>query len=234
MINQVKDHVTAYIAQHTQLFDIESQEVIVSTQSNVITANGLIGEYTLSQGVSADGYSSACLNDTHEFDLNGQAVTSCFFGNEATEHTVLARKLNVGTAFKKEIANEIIQTDESGNLIIVYAGDTTNTRTGKKYSDSMDMSIKANRTIGVMFKVLAKQIDELGCTEYDKLFINSVVGASHEGTSLVVFESVVDRAYSGKFYAVDIMFSYTDAMFMNEAFLDRVKNFKATMGSPVI
>ena len=233
MINQVKDHVTAYIAQHTQLFDVYGIHVDVRTQANVITADGLVGEYVLSGAVGTEA-SAGCLNDLHVFDENGQVVTGCFFGAEETEHTVLARKLNVGTAFKKDIANEIVQTDESGNLIIVYAGETTNTRTNKKYSDSMDMSIKANRTIGVMFKVEAKQIDELGCTEYDKLFINSVVGASQEGTSLVVFESIVDRAYSGKFYAVDMMFSYTDAMFMNEAFLDRVKNFKATMGSPVI
>lgn len=233
MINQVKKRIASYIAQHTQLFDLDSKEVVVRTQANVITANGLIGEYVLSGAVDGDA-SAACLNDLHQFDLNSRVVTNCFFGAEEVQHTVLARRLNVGTAFKREIASEIMQTDESGNLIIVYAGDTKNTRTGSKHSESMDMSIKANRTIGVMFKVKAKQIDELGCTEYDKLFINSVVGASQEGTSMVTFDSIVDREYSGQFYVVDMMFSYMDAMFMTEAFLDRVKNFTATMGSPAI
>ncbi len=233
MINQVRTRVISYIAQHTQLFDLSSIDVNVHTQSNIITANGLVGEYTLS-GATDDVATSACLNDTHIFDASGKVVTHHFFGAEEKVWPMQARKLNIGTAFKREVAEEIMRSDESGNLAIVYAGNTINTRTGKKYSDSMDMSIKANRTLGVMFKVLATQIDELGCTEYDKLFINSVVGSSQEGTSLVGFESIVDRFYAGRFYVVDILFSYSDSMFMDKAFLDRVKSFKATVGSPVI
>ena len=233
MINQVRTRVISYIAQHTQLFDLSSIDVNVRTQSNIITASGLVGEYTLS-GATDDVATSACLNDTHIFDESGKVVTDYFFGAEEKVWPVQARKLNVGTAFKREVAEEIMRSDESGNLAIVYAGETTNTRTGKKYSESMDMSIKANRTLGVMFKVLATQIDELGCTEYDKLFINSVVGASQEGTSLVGFESIVDRFYAGRYYVVDMKFSYSDSMFMNKAFLDRVKSFRATVGSPII
>lgn len=249
MINAVRRKVMSYLAQHTTLFDLSSVDMIARTQSNLIRIDGLNGEYTLSVGkdgklpldvpssILTNGYkgiaSNGCLFTTHDF-VNGVCESDCFFGNEVDSHSVMVRTLNVGTAFKKDVAMEAVRTDESGNMIVVYMGETKNTRTVNKYSDSMDKSIKTDRTLGVMFKVYAEQIDALGCTEYDKLFINSVVGASQQGTSLVGFEAIADRFYSGKFYVVDMSFSYTDEMFLTKEFLDKVKNFEAIVDSPII
>ena len=44
------------------------------------------------------------------------------------------------------------------------------------------------------------------------------------------FGSVVDRFYAGDSYVVDMEFGYTDSMFMNDAFLEGLKHFEATIG----
>lgn len=228
MLNAIVKHIKTRIAQHTQLFDVESQDVIAITQNNVIEVDGLDGEYTLSGGELGIA-SAGCINDTHLFD-NGQVVTSCFFGDDKTNHNVKARKLNVGHAFKRDVAFQAIIDTKLENSIIVYVGSASALSDQHLGTESEDMALKVGYTIGVMFKANAEQIKDLGCTNYDKLFINSVIGARKEGSSLVKFNNVIDRFYAGDSYVVDIDFSYNDEMFMEDSFLNGLKHFDTTLG----
>ena len=232
MLNVIVKHIKTRIAQHTYLFDVYTQDVVALTRNNVIRVSGLDGEYTLSGGALGIA-SSACLNDTYFFD-NGVVETGCFFGAVETSHNLKARKLNVGHAFKREVALEAIVDTKVGNSIIVYMGSARALRARDKGTESEDMTLKVAYTIGVMFKVDAGQIEHLGCADYDKLFINSVAGARRRGATLVKFGSVVDRFYAGDSYVVDMEFGYTDSMFMNDAFLEGLKHFEATVGGLTI
>ena len=234
MIDILTNKIKTNIAQQTKLFDIHSIEnVIVKTKNNVITIDGFDGEYTLSGAVDSVA-SKGCINDTLLFD-NGQCVTQCYFGDTEVEHNnIIAHKVNIGTAFKRDVALEIIVDTKIGNSIIVYIGSARNTSTNERSSTSEDLTLKVAYTIGVLFKVDAKQIDELGCINYDALFLNSVVGAKKDGATMVEFKSVVDRFYAGESYVIDIEFGYTDAMFMDQAFIDGLKHFDSTIGELTI
>lgn len=228
MLNAIVKHIKTNIAQHTYLFDISIQNVIAITHNNVIEVNGLDGEHTLS-GADSGIASAGCINDTYFFD-NGQVVTDCFFGDDVTNHNIEARKLNVGHAFKRDVALQAIIDTKLDNGIIVYVGSASALSDQHLGTESEDMALKVGYTIGVMFKANAEQIKELGCTDYDKLFINSVIGARKEGTSLVKFNNVIDRFYAGESYVVDIEFSYIDQMFMEDSFLNGLKHFDAMLG----
>lgn len=228
MLNVIVKQIKARMAQHTYLFDVSSVDVVAVTNGNVISVTGLDGEYTLS-GAELGIASAGCMNDTHLFSA-GSVVTDCFFGEGDISHNVKARKLNVGHAFKRDVALEAIVDTKSGNGIIVYTGSARSLSNKDKSTESEDMTLKVAYTIGVMFKVDAKQMEEFGCTDYDKLFINSVIGARKEGTTLVKFGSVVDRFYAGDSYVVDMEFGFVDQMFMDDNFLSGLKHFDATIG----
>jgi len=183
MLNVIVKQIKTRIAQHTYLFDVHTQDVVAVTQNNVIRVDGLDGEYTLS-GAELGVASAGCLNDTHLFE-SGQVVTSCFFGEVETSHNMKARNLNVGHAFKREVALEAVVDTKAGNSIIVYTGSARALTTRDKGTESEDMTLKVGYTIGVMFKVDEKQTRKLGCTDYDKLFIDAVMGARKEGTRVV-------------------------------------------------
>lgn len=232
MINEIVRHIKTRIAQHTHLFDVGVHDVVAVTRNNVIRVAGLNGEYTLSGGKLGVA-SAGCMNDTHLFE-NGLVETGCFFGDVETSHNMQARVLNVGHAFKRDVALEAIVDTKAGNSIIAYIGGARNLSNQSRSSESEDMTLKVAYTVGVMFKVEAGQMQELGCTDYDKLFINSVIGARKEGTTLLKFSNVVDRFYAGDSYVVDMEFSYTDSMFMGQSFIDGLKHFDATIGSLTI
>ena len=232
MINEIVKHIKTRIAQHTHLFDISTQDVVAVTRNNVIRVAGLNGEYTLSGGVLGIA-SAGCINYTYLFD-NGWVETDCYFGDVETSHNIQARNLNVGHAFKREIAMEAIIDTKVGNSIVAYIGGAKNLNKQDKSSDSEDMTLKVEYTIGVMFKIEVGQMQELGCTDYDKLFINSVIGARKKGATLLRFSNVVDRFYAGNSYVVDMEFGYTDSMFMGQAFIEGLKHFDATIGGLTI
>ena len=233
MLNTIVKHIKTNIAQHTHLFDISTESGLVQTRKDKIIVpcgeSCLEGEYTLS-GADLGIASAGCMNDTHFF-VGGVATADCFFGDTIANHNnIEVRKLNVGHAFRREVALEAIIDTKSGNSIIVYVGSANSLSDRYIYSDSEDMNFKVGYTIGVFFKVNIEQIEELGCTDYDKLFINSVIGARKEGTTLVKFNNVIDRFYAGESYVVDMEFSYIDEMFMDESFLNGLKHFDATLG----
>lgn len=233
MLNVIVKHIKTNIAQHTYLFDLSLVERVFITDENKIHAPVFFerGEYTLS-GAGSGIASAGCINSTHIFGgdpVFPHADTDCFFGDIFVEYNLEARKINVGDAFKREVALKAIIDTTSGNSIIVYVGNANSLSDQYHYSDSEDMNFKVGYTIGVMFKVNVKQIEELGCADYDKLFINSVIGARKEGTSLVKFNNVIERFYAGDSYVVDIEFSYIDEMFMEDSFLNGLKHFDATL-----
>ena len=232
MINEIVKHIKSKIAQHTHLFDISTQDVVAVTRNNVIRVAGLNGEYTLSGGVLGVA-SAGCINDTYLFD-NGWVETDCYFGDAEVSHNIKARNLNVGHAFKREIALEAIIDTKVGNSIVAYIGGAKNLSKRDKGSESEDMTLKVVYTIGVMFKIEVGQMQELGCTDFDKLFINSVIGARKAGTTLLAFSNVADRFYAGDSYVVDMEFSYIDTMFMGQAFIEGLKHFDATIGGLTI
>ena len=234
MIEILTNKIKTNIAQQTKLFDLHTIEnITVKTKNNVIIADGLNGEYTLSGAIGSVA-SKGCINDTLIFD-NGQCVTECYFGDIEIKHNhITAHKVNIGTAFKREVALEIITDTKTGNSIIIYIGSARNTSADERSSTSEDLSLRVAYTIGVLFKVNAKQIDQLGCINYDALFFNSVVGAKKDGATMVEFKSVVDRFHAGESYVIDIEFGYTDNMFMNQAFIDGLKHFNSTVGELTI
>lgn len=224
MLEILQKHIKTNIAQYTQLFDIDTQNISLDTQSNQISNAGLDGEYTLSEATEGTA-SVGCLNQTLDF-VGGAVGTDCFFGNDVVTHNLVAHKVNVGTAIKRDIAMEMVIDEKIGNSIIVYLNSTRNSTEGKrKNTISEDLSIKVNYTLGVMFKIDASQMESIGCVNTDVVFINSVLGAGKQSSTLIQFDSVVDRFFAGKSYVVDYEFSYEDIMLFDDIIKDRVKHF---------
>lgn len=228
MIDIIMDRIKTNIVQHTTLFDIKTIEaVIAKTKNNVITIPGFDGEYTLSGAVDSIA-SKGCINDTLVFKA-GKSVTKCFFGNDENTHNLVAHEVNIGQAFKRDVALEMIADTKTGNSIIVYIGSARNTSAKERSSISEDLTLNVAYTIGVLFKVSVNKNLKLCDINYDSLFINSVVGAKKDGATMLEFKSVVDRFFAGDSYVVDIEFGYTDNMFVNQSFVDGLKHFDSTL-----
>lgn len=228
MFDFITQKIMANVAQYTTLFDTSTQNTTCKTQNNLIKIDGLNGEYVLSGGV--DGIATKnCLNDLHRFE-NGIAVAQCFFGNDENIHNVTLHKVNVGTALKRELAIEVMLDKKINNTIIVYWDNTVNMQQGYKYNISQDNTQIYKYTIGVMYKVDAKQNEALGdCSIIDRIITNSVIYTEKDNASLVKFEKVKDRFYADKFYCVDMEFSYLEDMKINDVIKDRVKHFEVTL-----
>jgi len=228
MLKVLQGNIKTNMAQWTGLFDVSAAvDVQVTSQNNVLTASLADGEWTLSGGI--DGIASkGCLNDTYTF-TGGQAVTDCFFGDVAEVHSLKAHKVNVGTAFRREAGLQLVTDEKAGNSVVVYLGDATDFRGGYKHSVSEDLDVKVRYSVGVLFRVDASQLEVLGCTDTDKLFISSVLGAKKASSSLIKFESVTDRFYAGQSYVVEYGFSYLDFIAMDSALIERVRNYDATV-----
>lgn len=223
MFETIQKHIKTNIAQDIQLFDVDTQNISADTQNNRVFNTGLDGEYTISNGV--DGIASkGCINQTFVFK-NGEVVTDCYFGDEVVTHTLTAHKVNVGSAITRELALQMMLDEKTGNAIIVYMNGTQNISTKEKYTVSEDLSIKVKYSLGVMVKVNAKQMQEIGCSNTDIVFINSVLGVKKDTTSLITFESVNDRFFAGEFYCLDLNFSYIDFMVYDDIIKSRLKHF---------
>lgn len=228
MFDFITQKIMANVAQYTTLFDTKTISKSCVTKNNLVTIDGLNGEYVLSGGV--DGIATKnCLNDLHNF-INGVATTQCFFGNTENIHNVIVHKVNVGTAIKREIALEMILDKKIQNSIIVYWDATTNTQEGYKYNISQDNTQIYKYKIGVIYKIDANELKALGdCSIIDKIITNSVIYTENDATTLIKFESVRDRFYADKFYCVDMVFSYLEDMKINDVIKDRVKHFEVTL-----
>jgi hypothetical protein len=228
MFDFITQKIMASVAQYTTLFDTQTINKTCVTKNNLATIDGLVGEYVLSGAI--DGIATKnCLNDLHNF-VNGVATTQCFFGNTEVTHNVVAHKVNVGTAIKRELAIEMILDKKIDNSIIVYWDATTNTQEGYKYNISQDNTQIYKNKIGVVYKIKASEIEALGnCSIIDKIVANSIIYTENDATTLIKFESVRDRFYADKFYCVDMVFSYLEDMKINDVIKDRVKHFEVTL-----
>lgn len=225
MIELLNKHIKTNVAQFTQLFDVETQSVLATTQKNVIFIEGLNGEYTLSGGV--DGIASkGCINDTYNF-VDGRVETDCYFGDTQNSVKLIAHKVNVGVAITRELAHEMILDEKVGNGIIIYIGSMRNATQTTNMSISEDLTLKVSYTIGVMFKINTQQMKEIGCINADIAFINSVLGVKSKTSSLIKFNSVVSRFFSGRNYIVEYDFTYEDIMLFNDIIIRRIKQFDA-------
>ena len=227
MFDKIQKHIKTNIAQDTQLFDVDTQNISADTQNNRVFNTGLDGEYTLSDSV--DGVASkCCINQTFVFE-NGEVVTDCYFGDEIVTHKLTAHKVNVGSAITRELALQMMLDEKTGNCIIVYLNGTHNISTKEKYTVSEDLSIKVKYSLGVLVKVNAKQMQKIGCTNTDIVFINSVLGIKKDTSSMIQFESVSDRFFAGEFYCLDLNFSYIDLMVYDDIIKSRLKHFDANL-----
>ena len=231
MIDILIKRIKTNIAQQTPLFNVETvDDVRASLKSNIITVPGLHGEYTLSGSTGTDTSSAGCINDTFIFN-DGVATTDCFLGESETfQEGLTANQVNVGSAFKRDVALEIIVDTKLGNSIVVYIGTVTNTQTKLQNTVSEDLALKVAYRVGILFKVKLKEIDAVGCVYYDSLFINSVVGAEKDGATMLEFREVTDRFYASEFYVAEMQFEFTNHLFSDASFLSSIKNFDYSIG----
>jgi hypothetical protein len=224
MIELIIKKIMQNIAQYTQLFDIETASTTCDTINNTVTITGLNGDYVLSGGV--DGIASkSCLNQMLTF-VAGVATTDCFFGDTSSTVNVTTHKVNVGKAVTRAFAMEMMVDDDITNAIIVYWDSTQNTQTGYKYTLSEDNHTMLQQKIGVLMKINTAQMQALGgCDVLDKIIANSIINIDDEDATLIRFDNVKDRFFAGKYYCVDIGFSYLEDMRINDIIKDRLKNF---------
>lgn len=233
MIPEILKKIKTTLAQRTNLFDVDLSDITeVTTMANVISAAGLQGEYTISGAV--DGIASAgVINDTHIF-TDGQIATNSFLGDSEVSHNVRIRKINAGHVFRKDLAITAIQDDALGNAAIIYSEGGNAIASNTKHSVSEDRTVKIEYNIGVLFKINTNNMPNFDHENFDKLFINSVIGATKEDSSLVKFRNIANRFYAGESYVVDLTFTYIESIFMDDLFLESLKNFDTSLGSVVL
>lgn len=224
MIDLILKRIMANVAQYTTLFDTETVSTTCVTQNNTITIDGLVGEYVLSGGT--DGVASkGCLNQLLNFE-NGVATTDCFFGSDASTVACVTHKVNVGKAIKRDFALEMMVDDKISNVAIVYWQSTENTQASYKYSISEDLHTQYEQKFGVLAKIKATEMEAIGgCNVLDKVLANSVIEIDNDDATLIRFDRVQDRFFAGKYYCVDLAFSYLEDMDINDIISERLKHF---------
>jgi len=228
VIDLIIKKIMANVAQYTRLFDTETQNTTCTVVKNTITVAGLNGEYVLSGG--ADGVASkGCLNQLFNF-TNGIAIADCFFGDTESTLNVVTHKVNVGKAVTREFALEMMIDEKIPNAIIVYWESTTNTQ--QKYNQTISEDNRAILQVkfGVLFKIDTEQMQAIGgCDALDKVIANSVIETGNEDATLIRFDSVKDRFLAGKYYCVDVGFSYLENMNINDTIRERLKHFDTVL-----
>lgn len=229
MIDAIKKTLKTYLAQYTTLYDITSKPVNVTSNKNVLSAEGLNGEFTLS-GAVAGNSSIGTINNTFNF-VNGKVTTDTFFGEGDISYTgIVAHTINVGTAFDRTTALKVMENTDATNCVILYQDSTVGEGEIRK-NRSADMRQNVTYSIGMMVKTKASQVEILGAANMEKLFINSIVVAQTETSSLPMFQQITDRFYVEPFYVTDLKFTYKDQIFLNTNFINSLKYFNAKLGN---
>lgn len=242
MIKQIVETLKTNLAQHTNLFDLETNlDVDIVTEKNLVSPpivparDGreeyrLQGECTIS-GAKNDHFSSGSLNRTFHFPRGlGDVETDSFFGTALTHHTVTAHRVNVGSAMSEKVALEMIANEDLPNCALVYLGDAATKGAGETNS-SLDVNLKVDVEAGVIFKLDAKQAQVLGIDTLDALFTNAVLLSNNDDEYNLMFRGIFNRALVGDNYIVNIKFSYNTDLFMEERFLESLRNYDATISS---
>lgn len=229
MMDLIIKKIMANIAQFTQLFDIETVATNCDLQSNTITITGLNGEYVISGAVDTETFSAGCVNGMHNF-IDGVATANCFFGDAVTNIDCVTHEVNVGKAIKRDFALQTVIDTKIENVIIVYWDSTQNTQDGYKDTISEDLRTQLQQQFGVMMKVKATQLQDLGgCSVLDRVLANSVIETGSDDATLIRFDNVKDRFFAGDDVCVDIGFSYLENMDINDIILERLSAYNATL-----
>lgn len=233
MLNDIVKRIKVNIAQYTQLFNISTQQLEVTTQSNTISASIPDGEYVLSGAVDNGVCSSYCVNDIHTFK-NGVATTRNFMGNVASTQNVNFNIVNVGTALNGSLAFEAVNDKKTGNSIIVFWKDTSNTKNNYNESISQDLTQKFRTQIGIICKIKVNDKNTLSdddCFVLDEVLANCVIDTEDKDKTLIRFDSIVQRFYSNEFYCVELAFSFEKEIRTNEEIINRLRNFEASINN---
>lgn len=226
MIDLLQKHIKTNIAQYTHLFNIETQSITATLNSNIISNTGLSdGEWTLSGAV--DGVASkGVINSTYEFE-GGQVNVDNFLGKDNLQMDLIAQKVNVGTAIARDAVLQMVKDKKVGNCIIVYSDTARNISKSSPSKISENTAVNVLYTIGVLFKIEATQMESIGCTNTDIVFIRSVLGIGKDTGTLIKFENVKSRFFAGNDYCVEFEFSYEDIMELDDTIIDRLKHYDA-------
>lgn len=236
MIELIIKNIKANIAQYTTLFDLTTENKNCTAQSNTLTIAGLgTGRFVLSGGIN-DIASSGCFNTIHDFQ-NDVATTDCFFGTDPVIIPCEVHTVNVGEALTRQFALEKMSDIKTPNVIIVYWKNTENTVGTYNDTISQDTNTKIKVDFGVMFRVLADDIQSVGgCDVLDKAYVQSVIETkvTNDSATLVRFDNIGDRFYTGKYLVVDINFSYVEDMELNDIILERAKYFDSKLNTVAV
>jgi hypothetical protein len=243
MIDKIVKTIKTNIAQHTTLFDIETRiGVTVATLKNKVYSPvvdnsisheeliTLTGEYTIS-GASMTKSSGGSLNRTFVFgDSTHPVSTDSFFSSGAMEHLVDAHRVSVGSAMSEDVAMEMIVDGDLHNCGLVYIGNAS-ASSSAEINSSLDPNIKIEMDGGVIFKMDAKQAQNLGIDTLDALFTNAVLLSNNDDQYNLFFRGISGRSLVGDSYIVNIKFGYNDDLFLEKRFIDSLRNYDATIGS---
>lgn len=233
MLNDIVERIKVNIAQYTQLFNISTQQLEITTQSNTISASIPDGEYVLSGAIDNGVCSSYCVNDIHTFE-NGVATTDSFMGDAATTQNVNFNIVNVGTALNNSLAIETVNDKKTGNSIIVFWKDTSNTKNTYNDSVSQDLTQRFRTQIGIICKIKVNDKNTLSdndCFVLDEVLANCVIDTEDKDKTLIRFDSIIQRFYSNEFYCVELAFSFEKEIRTNEEIIKRLKNFEASINN---
>lgn len=225
MVNLIVNALKANIAQITGLFDYEaSQSLQYLAVGNTITIGDLNGEYAISGAIDNEVFNAGAINQLYNF-TDGVVETNIYFGDEPIIGSCIVHKVNVGKAVKRDFALGTIVDTAIGNIIIVYWDTTENTE--KNYNQiGNDLQTQYLQRFGILAKLEADKLEDIGgCHILDKLISTSIISIKSDDTTLIKFDRVIDRFYSGKNYCVDLGFSYLEYMNLNDIIKARLISF---------
>ena len=225
IVNKIKEN----IATHTDIFDIETISTQCTAHKNKIQFENLNGEWVITRN---DG--DSCINRFVNIIDSEFVAQDCFYGAEPTQMDIVAHNVNVGSAIKRDIALQLItggEADEEDNLIVIYWKSTTNTINRYNSSMAQDNREKLKIEFGIMFRIPLVELEALGsCDVMDKVVINSIIKIDgYKDISLIKFDGVKDRFFAGKYYCVDLSFSYVEDISLNDIIAERVRHFNADL-----
>ncbi len=237
MISILEKGLSTEISQLTDIFDLETFQKEIRFSSNKLSVDDVDGRYSLSGAVDTEQFefSAACLNNTFDFVLNEDLILNdTFFGESENSMLMTFHKINIGYAYDRERAIKIIKNPRIGNQIMIYVDNRYVQEETEKTGIGMAQDVKLECSLGILFKVNVKQIESLGCIEFDKILINICTNYTNPDASLLRFNSFGESQFYGAYHVNELMTQYTDRLYSDEEVIKRSKNFKAQFDSKVI
>lgn len=227
MIEHIAKKIKFMLSWQTSVFSQEMQQVQAVLVSDEVRIEGLDGEYVLTGSVH-DVSTSAVVNNVLDF-VGGVAKVNGFLGDEGQSVGVAVSKIRVAECFSRDVAMEHIADKAYQNTIAMYLGALAGLSSNEKHTTSEDRHYKGMYSVGVIFKVNAKQFEGVAWDYYDAMYANAVVGSvdAHKGSTMVKFVRVLSRFMSGEYYCVEMEFAYKVQMSDDEEGVLRAEAFDA-------